>query len=432
MKPVDAQVIVIGAGLSGLATAQQLNAVGFETIVLEARSRIGGRVHSHTLPDGTVIDLGGQMIGPKQTRINKLAKAAGATLLPLSTQGKSIKEPNTSLSLLDRFHVAKLGLRLHKEAKKTPIDTPWTRADAAALDTMSSAQWMSSKGTAPAALVWTDLANQSFCIESNKISALEALHHFASMGGLPGLITAETNYIEQGAGIMVDYLAQNINVMSGMAVHSIKTSNECVSVNTKQKTLYANQVVLAVPPQIGQRLLQARDAQEIGYINQSITGSVVKTVLVYTTPWWKTKKYSGMSTSNIGPASSTYDATPKAAPFGRLMVTSTNEHARALPIDEPTRIQRITDHIDQLFKNDTEKPVYAKSVHWNHEPESLGGFSSVRVPGSWMQQAKRSANSKGPIHFTGTEFAHEWRSYMEGALESAERTTKQVLQSLKT
>ncbi len=63
---VDAAVI--GAGLSGLAAARVLVRAGREVAVLEARDRVGGRVLDEPLGGGSVIELGGQWIGPGQPR----------------------------------------------------------------------------------------------------------------------------------------------------------------------------------------------------------------------------------------------------------------------------------------------------------------------------------------------------------------------------
>ena len=56
----DIDVLVIGAGLSGLYAARTLKRAGLKVAVLEARDRVGGRVWSRRLANGATIDLGGQ------------------------------------------------------------------------------------------------------------------------------------------------------------------------------------------------------------------------------------------------------------------------------------------------------------------------------------------------------------------------------------
>jgi monoamine oxidase len=58
--PVE-RVIVIGAGIAGLATANALTQAGVDCVVLEARDRLGGRLHTVDLA-GWAVDLGGSWI----------------------------------------------------------------------------------------------------------------------------------------------------------------------------------------------------------------------------------------------------------------------------------------------------------------------------------------------------------------------------------
>ena len=55
--------LVVGAGLAGLAAARDLALAGVDVQVLEARGRPGGRVEQATLPDGRLVQLGGELIG---------------------------------------------------------------------------------------------------------------------------------------------------------------------------------------------------------------------------------------------------------------------------------------------------------------------------------------------------------------------------------
>src|SRR5690242_21363003 len=43
----ETDILIIGAGAAGLAAARELSAANFNVIVLEARDRIGGRIHTH-------------------------------------------------------------------------------------------------------------------------------------------------------------------------------------------------------------------------------------------------------------------------------------------------------------------------------------------------------------------------------------------------
>ena len=56
-------VVVVGAGIAGLAAAQMLLDAGLDVLVLEARGRVGGRIHTHRDPLSPVpIELGAEFI----------------------------------------------------------------------------------------------------------------------------------------------------------------------------------------------------------------------------------------------------------------------------------------------------------------------------------------------------------------------------------
>ena len=59
------KALVLGAGISGIAAARELAALGFSVHVIEARERIGGRIHTITseeLKQGCGIDIGGAFL----------------------------------------------------------------------------------------------------------------------------------------------------------------------------------------------------------------------------------------------------------------------------------------------------------------------------------------------------------------------------------
>ena len=80
----ETDILIIGAGAAGLAAARELSAADFNVIVLEARDRIGGRIHTHfdsQLP--APVELGAESTRGKPPETLKLAERAGVKLIEL-------------------------------------------------------------------------------------------------------------------------------------------------------------------------------------------------------------------------------------------------------------------------------------------------------------------------------------------------------------
>ena len=73
---------MVGAGLSGLATACELTEAGCEVTVIEARDRVGGRVWSIRLDNGEIAELGAEWIMPADEELRRWAARFGMELVP--------------------------------------------------------------------------------------------------------------------------------------------------------------------------------------------------------------------------------------------------------------------------------------------------------------------------------------------------------------
>lgn len=96
-----ADVVVIGAGLSGLTSARAVKAAGRSVVVLEARSRVGGRCFSRPLgvPGATdVANMGATFVGPTQTQILGLMSELGIGTFPVYADGRLLYYKNGRLS----------------------------------------------------------------------------------------------------------------------------------------------------------------------------------------------------------------------------------------------------------------------------------------------------------------------------------------------
>ncbi|CAM6031668.1 unnamed protein product, partial [Sphagnum compactum] len=83
--PKHGKVIVIGAGISGLMAARQLQSFGFDVTVLEARDRVGGRIASFR-KSNYVADLGAMVVtGVWGNPITTISRQTGMEMLPIKS-----------------------------------------------------------------------------------------------------------------------------------------------------------------------------------------------------------------------------------------------------------------------------------------------------------------------------------------------------------
>jgi len=72
MNKNNPQIIILGAGLSGLTTAYLLKKAGYQSVILEARNRVGGRIYS--IPNNSIapLEMGATWLGKKHISLNHL------------------------------------------------------------------------------------------------------------------------------------------------------------------------------------------------------------------------------------------------------------------------------------------------------------------------------------------------------------------------
>ena len=70
----EADVLIIGGGLTGLALNYLLRKAGYSVLILEARNRLGGRIWTKTTEEGVKIDMGATWLGLKHTHLVQLLK----------------------------------------------------------------------------------------------------------------------------------------------------------------------------------------------------------------------------------------------------------------------------------------------------------------------------------------------------------------------
>jgi monoamine oxidase len=141
--PVDADVVVVGAGFAGLTAARELSRRGHDVVMFEGRDRVGGRAYTTTVA-GVPVDLGATFIGPTQHAVTALAAELGCPTVRTYNRGKNLirwrgrvrsyRSTVPRLSILELLDVSRIQWRFERLCKQIPVAAPWTAPSAHRLD----------------------------------------------------------------------------------------------------------------------------------------------------------------------------------------------------------------------------------------------------------------------------------------------------------
>src|ERR1035437_7989756 len=336
------QVVVIGAGLAGLSAARRLRTLGIEVSVVAARSRVGGRTEGGFTADGTPVELGGQWVGPTQTRMYELIGELGLETFPTFNTGKHVVQLGGSHSRmashrgavpkLNPFVLADLfqGLtRFKRLAGRVPLDEPWTAPNAHALDSQTFETWILRNLRTPTARAYFRIATEAvFSAESSNLSALHALFYAHSGTDLEGLLSVDRGAQQDrvvGGSIQISELmgaelAESVHL--GCPVRRIEQSRDRVVVTTSAGEVFqGDRAIVTLPPTLAGRL-------EFGPVLPSWrdqltqrlpAGSVIKLHAVYEEPFWRAEGLTGQAASDVGPVKITFDNSPPSSTPGVLL-----------------------------------------------------------------------------------------------------------------
>lgn len=150
----EADVVVIGGGLSGLVAAREVLRAGLEPVVLEAADRVGGRILTQDV-DGIPLELGAQWIGDTHHRMRALADELGVETYRQFEAGETSYELTGEVLREREFHsryadelagIERVLRTIDEMAQTVPVDAPWTAPQAEAWDRMTVGQWYDQQG----------------------------------------------------------------------------------------------------------------------------------------------------------------------------------------------------------------------------------------------------------------------------------------------
>lgn len=419
--------IVVGAGLSGLVCARRLAAAGADVRVLEARDRVGGRLHTGALA-GQVIDLGGQWITSGQPRVLALAAELGATTFRHDRSGRAqfAADPPGLFTQLAAAIATWRAIRRIRRASRAPSST---------LDQQTLADWLAKTIRNPLARDRIALhAELVFAASPTDLSLLEYLSRLAATGDfaprgpeLPG--GGREHRFTDGAQTLALRIAEALEdrITLGAPIVAVEDAGDHVVARTATAAHSARRLVLAVPPALARSIEVELAPSARALAAASRMGPVVKCFVAYDRAFWRDDGASGELYQRRGTVRATVELiTPGGGPALLAFVVGKSAIGWAAR-DLAARRAEVIATLVEAFGPAAATPRDYVDVDWGADPWSAGCVATV-PPGVLSAGAQWRA-VHGRIHLAGTESATRWPGYMEGAIEAGERAADEVLVS---
>ena len=409
--------MIVGAGVAGLAAANELRGNGFEDVViLEARDRIGGRIWTDTIGGNVPIDLGASWIhGVDGNPISAIARENRIATRPTDYDSEVEHFPGVGRPRLPAGEVLR---RFWELAEKQPDST------------LQSAYEQYLTTYAPG-----DPEKHYLQYLLNTIVE----HEYGADVGDLSLMSIEGGSAYAGQDVVfpggyrqiVDTLADGAAVRLRQAVTEIDYSGIGVALTTAAgATFEAAGVIVTVPlgvlkkgrisfrPSLPLRRRRAVARLEMGVLN--------KTCLLFDEVFWDNDvEFIGRVGAEKGHWAETLNLYPHT---GQPILMMFNAGTYGARLEQYSDRQIVEDAVAVLTNmyGDVPQPGDARITRWNSDQWTLGSYSYVPAGSSFEQYAVLGEPVDDRVFFAGEATHPDYPATVHGAFLSGVRAARQI------
>jgi monoamine oxidase len=419
-------VIVVGAGIAGLAAARTLAEAGHHVTLIEARDRVGGRIHTLPAVDGGLpVELGAEFIHGLPPELIGLVDQAGLTRFELEGDYRCFREGRGIGPCDDHREVDQVFDQLSD--LRLPDHSP----------DLSFHEFALQRGFSREAAAWASNYVEGFnAADADRISILSLGKQQAAEDAISGdrVFRVVEGYAQLPAYLARRFLEAGGELLLSAPVRSVDWQPGRVEVATHDGSVFqASKAILTLP--LG--VLQAGSVSFtpepaiLQVAAQLIMGPVARVVYEFDRGFWsKFRSFDGLSFLLAPPATPPTWWTTNPRPSSLLTGWMAGRRVRNVRLNElpETGLATLAAFLNSA-PADLRPHLLRCHLHdWQLDPHSLGGYTYV-PKGAIHASDELSVPVETTLFFAGehTDTSGHWGT-VHGALRSGYRAARQVLE----
>uniref|UniRef100_A0A665T8D3 [histone-H3]-N(6),N(6)-dimethyl-L-lysine(4) FAD-dependent demethylase n=1 Tax=Echeneis naucrates TaxID=173247 RepID=A0A665T8D3_ECHNA len=423
-------VIVIGAGASGLAAARQLQNFGTQVVVLEARERIGGRVWDDTSL-GVTVGRGAQIVnGCVNNPIALMCEQMGVKMHKLGErcdlfqEGGQVTDPAIDKRMDFHFNAILDVVSEWRKDKSQSQDTPLGE----------KVQEVKKNFLQESGIQFSDNLEYACGSTLDQVSARSWDHNefFAQFSGDHTLLT-------KGYSVLLHKLAEGLDVRTKCPVQAIDYSGDVVKVTSSNGSQWTAQKILVTVPLtlLQKNLIQFTPPlpeRKLKAIHSLGAGIIEKIALQFPYRFWDSKIQGADYFGHIPPSpdkrgmfSVFYDMDPQGKQAVLMSVITGDAVPSVGDMEDKEVVEECMKVLRELFKEqEVPEPLHFFVTHWRKDIWSQMSYSFVKTGGSGEAYDILAEDVQGKVFFAGEATNRHFPQTVTGAYLSGVREASKM------
>ena len=415
--PNKKKVIIIGAGISGLAAAKKLQEKGFIVTVLEAQNKVGGRLRTNrTL--GIAFDEGASWIhGIKGNPITNLAQKAGIKTSFTDDESLVCYDINGVLRSDEIFDNADAELKKIKKVLKNNGSA--TQSFETVFNTLYPAKVNDR--------LWKFLLSTYITFDLGDINKVSSTLYEEGEE-----FSGEEHIVTNGFDTLPNYLAKGLNIQFNQRVSKIDYSGNKTKITHNVSVSETDYVLVTVPLGVLKsgkiQFVPALPNTKQTAIQKVGMNCVNKFLLTWNTAFWDNEQYicyTPETKDKFNYFVNVKKFNPKA---NALMTFAYADYARQTEkMNDNQIISEIMFHLRDIYGNDVPNPTNMIRTKWQTNENSFGSYSFTQVGTEMRHFDDLAEEVNDKIFFAGEHTEADYFSTAHGAYLSGIREANKII-----